>query len=418
MGELKADLVRGAGSLAEAEAALSGVLLVDLRRGFGYSVSSAMLAAFGATVVRVEPPGERHEDGAARGEGPRQGDRDHRAELAHRNKRSLALDLEREEARLVLGELLARADVVLVDGIPGEAEARGFSPEQLVAERPELIVARGSGFGPRGPDRDLPPFDELAAARTGMMPLLPQPGQPPIYSGAGEMYAALLLAFGIALALHHREETGQGQVVDASLLAGNMYGASLDLQAFLAIGGEQFLKPLELMDTGNPMSGTMYQAQDDKWVTLTMPDTDRWWPDFSAAVGLDAADPRFDSHAKRCGENCQLLVARLQEIIRERPAAHWRQVFDARRLSTDVVEGFDHPARDPQAFRNGYVLEREDAVLGAHRTLGFPISLCESPARLSRAAPAGGQHSELLLRELLGYDDARVQALRTSGALG
>ena len=111
-------------------------------------------------------------------------------------------------------------------------------------------------------------------------------------------------------------------------------------------------------------------------------------------------------------------MARLQEIIRERPASHWRQVFDARRLSTDVVEGFDHPARDPQAFRNGYVLEREDAVLGAHRTLGFPISLFESPARLSRAAPAVGEHSELLLRELLGYDDARVQALRTSGALG
>ena len=121
MGEVKADRAHGAGSFAEAETALSGVLLVDLSSGFGYSVSSAMLADFGATVVRVEPPGERHEDGAARGEGPRQGDRDHRAELAHRNKRSLSLDLEREEARAVLAELLARADVVLVDGIPGEA---------------------------------------------------------------------------------------------------------------------------------------------------------------------------------------------------------------------------------------------------------------------------------------------------------
>ena len=414
---MSAGLVSGAGAFAEPAAALSGVLLVDLSRDFGFAVSAAMLADFGATVVRVEPPGARLEASAARGEGPRQAARDHRAELAHRNKRSLALDLERAEGRAVLDELLARADVVVVDGSPGEIEARDLSPERLIAERPELIVARGSGFGPAGPDRELPAFDELAAARTGMMPLLPQPGQPPIYSGAGEMYAALLLAFGVALALHHREETGRGQVVDASLLAGNMYGASLDLQAFLAIGGEQFLKPLDLMDTGNPMSGTMYQAQDGKWVTLTMPDTDRWWPDFAAVVGLDSKDPRFDSHAKRCGENCQLLVARLQEIIRERPAAHWRQAFDARKLSTDVVEGFDHPAADPQALRNGYVLEREDPALGFHRTLGFPISLFESPARLERGAPAVGQHSEVLLRELLGYDDARIQALRVCGAL-
>ena len=411
-------LVEGAGAFAEAEASLSGVLLLDLSGDFGFSVSAAMLADFGATVVRVEPPGERREASAGRGHGPRQGERDHRAELAHRNKRSVSLDLERPEAREVLDGLIARADVVLVDGIPAELERRGLSPEALVAERPELIVARGSGFGPEGPDRNLPAFDELAAARTGMMPLLPQPGQPPIYSGAGDMYAALLLAFGVVLALHHREETGQGQVVDASLLAGNMYGASLDLQAFLAIGGDQFLKPLDLMDTGNPMSGTMYQAQDGRWVTLTMPDTDRWWPDFAAAVGLDAEDARFDSHAKRCGENCQLLVACLQEIIRERPADHWRQAFDARKLSTDVVEGFDYPAGDSQALRNDYVLELEDAALGAHRTLGFPISLFESPARLERSAPSVGQHTEVLLRDLLGYDEARIQALRGCGALG
>ncbi|MFP8877225.1 MAG: CoA transferase, partial [Myxococcota bacterium] len=182
---MSAGLVSGAGAFAEPAAALSGVLLVDLSRDFGFAVSAAMLADFGATVVRVEPPGARLEASAARGEGPRQAARDHRAELAHRNKRSLALDLERAEGRAVLDELLARADVVVVDGSPGEIEARDLSPERLIAERPELIVARGSGFGPVGPDRELPAFDELAAARTGMMPLLPQPGQPPIYSGAG-----------------------------------------------------------------------------------------------------------------------------------------------------------------------------------------------------------------------------------------
>src|SRR5262249_41629545 len=96
--------------------------------------------------------------------------------------------------------------------------------------RPDLVIARATGFGPRGPDRELPALDELAAARIGQMPILPQPGEPPVYPGTGPMYTAVMLALGVCLALHHRAETGEGQVVDVSPPAGGMYGARLDLQ--------------------------------------------------------------------------------------------------------------------------------------------------------------------------------------------
>ena len=112
-----------------------------------------------------------------------------------------------------------------------------------------------------------------------------------------------MLAFGIMLAMVHREESGEGQVVDASLFAGNMYAASLDLQAYLAVRAERILEPVSRLDMGNPMSGPSYPCSDGRWVTLAMPDTDRWWPIFSQITGLAIDDVRFDTHDNRCDVN-------------------------------------------------------------------------------------------------------------------
>ena len=281
--------------------------------------------------------------------------------------------------------------------------------------RPDIIYAHATGFGPKGPDRDLPALDELAAARTGMMPILPQPGQPPVYAGAGQMYTAVMLAFGVTMALHHRQATGEGQEVDVSLFAGNIYGASLDVQAFLAMGGERFLHPVARMDAGNPMSGILYPSQDGRWVCLTMPDTDRWWPGFASMVGLDQNDPRFDSHEKRCGEHRLELIRVLEAAFRQQPAHHWKHELTARQLSADVIEEFDYPANDPQAFRNSYLLDLDRPGVGRVKTLGFPIFMSETPARLNRTAPCLGQHSAEILHELLGYSEERIGELVASG---
>jgi crotonobetainyl-CoA:carnitine CoA-transferase CaiB-like acyl-CoA transferase len=231
------------------------------------------------------------------------------------------------------------------------------------------------------------------------------------------MYTSVMLAFGIATALHHREETGEGQEVNASLFAGNMYGASLDLQAFLAMGGERFCHPVARMDAGNPMSGVLYPSQDGRWVCLTMPDTDRWWPGLADAVGLETDDPRFDNHEKRCGENRLEMIRVLEEIFRRKPSAHWKAVMDERQLSADVIEEFDFPAGDAQAHRNRYVLTLDRPGVGEVKTLGFPIFMSESPARLDRGAPCLGQHSAGILHELLGYSEERIDELEASGVI-
>jgi glutaryl-CoA transferase len=390
--------------------ALDNVIVLDLTTAFWSSIGTALLGDFGAQVIKVE---ELPEPGASADVSGW----DYKAELAQRNKLSLALNLDDDGGCAILRELVRECDVLVTDWPRPRIEERGLDYASLCALRPDIISAWASGFGPKGPDRDLPALDELAAARTGMMPILPQPGQPPVYAAAGQMYTAVMLAFGVALALHHRQATGEGQEVDVSLFAGNMYGASLDVQAFLAMGGERFLHPVARLDAGNPMSGILYPSQDGRWVCLTMPDTDRWWPGLAAIVGLDSKDPRFDSHEKRCGEHRLELIRVLEEAFRQRPADHWKHELTAHQLSADVIEEFDYPANDPQAFRNRYILELDRPGVGRVKTLGFPIFMSETPARLNRAAPCVGQHSAEILHELLGYSEDRIGELATNGVI-
>jgi crotonobetainyl-CoA:carnitine CoA-transferase CaiB-like acyl-CoA transferase len=363
--------------------ALNELLVLELTSSFWAAAGTGLLADFGARVIRVDDPRvvTRYSDDPAA----------HSAlyELANRNKESVALDLSSETGRAALDELVRTCDVVVVDG-------ERLEYASLSALNPDVIYARGSGFGPEGPDAGALALDELAAARTGLMPVLPQPGQPPVYTGSGQMYSSVMLAVGVMFALWHRNETGEGQEVDVSLLAGNMYGASLDLQAFLAIGGDRFLQAVSRLDAGNPMSGTLYPTSDGLWVTLTMPDTDRWWPGLAGITGLDVNDERFDSHEKRCEDNRLLLIETLEQAFEKKPASHWRDTFNELQLSADVIEEYSYPANDEQARINNFIIDHNGA-----KSLGFPLDMSDSAANVRSRAPRPGEHTEQVLREVL-----------------
>ncbi len=398
-------------------AALENVSVVDLTRRFWSSLAAALLGDFGASVVKVE--GADDEAGCLLDEsgGGEDAAWNYRYDLANRNKLSLSLDFNSGEGRAVLRRLVEKSDVLISDRDPAELEGLGLDRDWMKAANPSLIYTRATGFGPEGPDSGLPAIDELAAARAGMMPILGQPGQPPVYPGHGQMYATVMLAFATVTALFHRDKSGEGQEVNASLLGGNMYGASLDLQAFLAIGGERFLHPVSRLDAGNPMSGVLYPASDGLWITLTMPDTDRWWPALAEIVGLDAGDPRFDSHDKRCGEGRLELLQLLDEAFRKHPSSYWREVFAERQMSADVIEDYNYPANDDSARDNRYLLDLVDPSLGPLSMLGFPIFMTGTPARLSRTAPRKGQHSAQVLRDIAGYGETEIAAMEQAGVL-
>jgi len=396
--------------------ALDDVVVLDLTKSFSASLTAAFLADFGANVVRLDflPDAHADRDQAAAADAPKARKWDHESDLIHRNKQSLALDPNSEKGGKILKDLFAKADVIVTDWALPDLEAAGLDFPAVRKLRADVVYGRVSGFGPVGPDKDLPAIDELAAARTGMMPILQQPGEPPIYTGAGAMHSTALLALGIVLALVHRQTTGEGQQVDTSLFAANMYGASLDLQAFLAIGhGDRLLNPISRLDVSNPMSPGIYPSADGRWVTLTMPDTDRWWPDLAKIIGLDPDDERFNSHDKRTEENRCALIEELEKGFLEKPGSHWRQVFMDKQMSADVIEQFDYPASDPQALTNRYVLELDHPSFGKLKSLGFPVFMSDTPARLKGLAPCVGQHSADVLHDLLGYsEDAIVELAR------
>ena len=398
-------------------AVLEDVVVVDLTGEFFASLAGAMLGDFGATVIRVEDladPREVDHDRDGMHARERWNSLD---ELAHRNKQSLAVNLAEPAGREILRKLIGKADVFLTDLPFAVLDEAGLDYESLCELKADIVVARGSGFGPEGPDRDLPAYDELAAARTGVMPTLVQPGQPPVYTGVGQMQTTVMLAFGIVMALHHRDESGEGQIVDASLFGGNMYSQSLDMQAYLAMRDDRFLEPVSRLDSGNPMSGPTYPCADGRWVTLAMPDTDKYWPAFSEIVGLDIDDPRFDTHEKRCGEHRLEMLQALEELFKKRPGAHWKQVLDEKQLPADVIQKYDYPASDHNAAANRYILSLEHPSHGAIQSLGFPIHMSEGPAQLRSMAPARGQHSAQILQDMLGYPSAQVEGFEAEGII-
>lgn len=399
--------------------ALEDIAVLDCTTEYWSSLAAALLGDFGARVVRVEDISRPERDPDRDGLHPA-GRINAEAELIHRNKRSVGLDLSDPSGRDVFARLVAASDIFMTDLPFAVLHERGWAPDDLIRLRPDLVYTRGSGFGPLGPDRDLPALDELAAARTGVMPSLPEPGEPPVYTASGQMYTAVMLAFGTVLALNHRDRTGEGQVVDASLFGGNLYAASLMLDAYLAMRDDRLSEPVSRFDAGNPMSGASlaYPTSDGRWVTLTMPDTDRWWPAFSEAMGIDPNDPRFDTHEKRCGEGRIELMRILEDAFSEQPGSHWRSVFEEKRLSADVMEKYDYPAGDPQAFLNRFILSLEHPSYGRFRSLGFPVHMSETPAELRTLAPCLGQHTSEVLREMLGMDSKEVDELDAKGVIG
>jgi formyl-CoA transferase len=376
--------------------ALDDITVIDHTTSFWAGTGVTLLADFGANVVRTGSYGVPNAPLAVPNRHPNaeNGLSVHEMRLARRNR------TQNSASAPNIHEILQSADVFATDFPFAELESHGLDYEAVAAKHPRLIYACASGFGPEGPDRDLPALDEIAAARTGMMPILPQPGQPPVYPGSGQMYSSVMLALGVMLALHHREETGEGQRVDVSLLAGNMYSASLDVQAYLAIvqtdlaGGDRFLHPISRLDAGNPMSGPSYPASDGRWVTLTMPDTDRYWLRFAPIIGLDPADLRFDTHDKRCEENRLDLIHHLDAAFRKEPSTHWKSKILELGLSADVIETYEYPANDPDARANRYVIDFDGAP-----SLGFPLHMSETPAGLSLTQSAFGEHPSPTSRE-------------------
>lgn len=393
----------------------SGLKVVDFASFIAGPSAAVILSDFGAEVIKVEPPhGDTWRYGHKVPIQP-QSDEAYQWHLANRNKRSIVLDLKAPSAHQILYELANWADVFIVN-TPHHARKRlNLEYDDVAGWNERLIYADLTGFGEKGPDANLPGFDITAYwARSGLLSLTRDAGVPPTWpvSGSGDNATAVGLYSAIVTALYRRERTGKGSYVTTSLLAEGVWAASVSIQAALA--GAVF-PPQH--DRTHPASAAanVYRAADGTWFVLIIT------PDKLVAVA-DAigrrdllTDPRFSSPAQLMA-NMAELTAIFDKVFGSQPMAHWHAVFAGVNVTFGEVRGPQEVIADRQLAENGIVVPLEGAGSKLGSTISSPINIHGVEKVPARRAPALGEHTEEILREL-GFDAASIADLRANGAL-
>jgi crotonobetainyl-CoA:carnitine CoA-transferase CaiB-like acyl-CoA transferase len=398
--------------------AFDGVRVVELAQWVFVPVAGALLADWGADVIRIERlDGDPYRGLATQGIGTDRDGVNLSMALANRGKRSVALNLRHEGGLAVLHELLDSADVFLTSLRPGALTRLGLDADTLRARYPNLIYARGHGFGSHGPDANQPGYDSSAFwARGGVGHILtpPERDYPISQRGAmGDRNGAMALAFGIAAALLRRSKTGVGSVVDVSLLATAMWMLSSDLLAVLnggdagPVGGRG--------PQVNPLIGN-FRTKDGRHIQLMFLQADRYWSEFCRLVDRDdlAEDPRFADMATR-RTNSQACVAELDALFATRTFAEWKALLAKLDAPWAPVQSVSEVVEDPQVVANGYVGEVHLDDGQSYRLPAVPMQLDEQGPPMRRA-PEHGEHTEALLLEL-GYDWDRITTLAEQGVI-
>jgi crotonobetainyl-CoA:carnitine CoA-transferase CaiB-like acyl-CoA transferase len=400
---------------------LDGIRIIDWTIWQQGPVATQMLADLGAEVIKIEER-ERGDPGrgitAVAGSGTVKNGRNYYFEANNKHKKSIALNLKTPEARDIVHRLAARSDVFVQNFRKGVAHRLGLGYADLAAINQRIIYASASGYGPEGPDSGEPSFDYLGQARSGIMNAIGSGSTAPtyVYGGIADQMGAIMLAYGVLAALFARERTGIGQEVDASHLGSMMALQGLNVVA-RTIMGKEFPRNTRA-NAYNPL-WNHYRCADDKWISLAMLQPDRYWKDFCEVVGKPELieDPRF-ADVKTRGKNSAAVVAIFDEVFATRPRNEWMRVLKGRGdfIYTIVNSVTDLPD-DPQVRANDYVVDYDHPALGNLTLLGMPVKLSATPGEPRGHAPELGEHTELLLTEMLGYSWDDVARLREANVI-
>jgi crotonobetainyl-CoA:carnitine CoA-transferase CaiB-like acyl-CoA transferase len=401
------------------KAVLEGVRVIDLTMWFQGPVAAQHLADFGAEVIHFEST-----KGGDLARGVRSiralpiGDWNQYFLVINRNKRSMAVDLNKPEGRAIMHKLAECSDVFLTNLSAKALEKWGCSYDELAKINPRLVYAMGSGYGPFGRITK-PSFDMTVQALTGIMSRLGEPDQPPIYlgMGSGDAMGGLMAALGILLALYARERTGRGQFLDASLYGAQLFMAAPTLQRFLATMSETYSRQQSRKTAPNAMWNT-YQTKDG-WVIVCARDEGDAWERFTAAVEQPAlaGDARFASAAERRA-NAAALVAALDAAIATLSSADLVACWRANGIASSVIGNLAGLTDDAQAWENDYFLKTHCEEVDREVTIrGLPVTLSKTPGAVQSLGPVLGQDTEIILTETLGYTWDQVGELKTAGAI-
>jgi len=385
--------------------ALSDVRVIDCTHVIAGAYCSMLLADLGADVIKVEPiTGENN-----RINNPTSNFRPF--ELANRNKRGIAVDIQRPEGAGVLRRLARTADVFVENFRPGVFDRLGLGYEDLRAENPSLIYCSISGFGHSGPYRERGGFDLVAQAMSGIMSFTGEiGGTRPVAAGVpmSDIAAGCFGALGILAALNHRRATGEGQKVESSLLESALGFAVWETGLYLATGEvavprgsrHRLAAPYEALKTADGYIAVGVTSQ-------------RLWKRFCQALTVPdlETDPRFATPTERIANRDQL-QERIEAILARGPTAHWEELLLAQGVPCGPVNTIAQAVNDPQIVARGLLAEVE-----GRRFTRAPVMLSETPVAVRTGAASVGQHTREVLADA-GFADQEIKDLAACGAVG
>lgn len=392
---------------------LEGVRVLDLTRVLAGPFCTMMLLDLGAEVVKVEVPGVGDD---SRAFGPFKNGQSLYFLNINRGKQSVALDLKSAEGKALLLELAKKSDVIVENFRPGTMEKLGLGWETLKAANPRLIYAAVSGFGHTGPDSGRPAYDILVQAMGGVMSITGWPDSPPTRVGLsmGDITAAIFGSSGVLAALYQRERTGLGQKVDVAMLDCQLAILENALVRYQVDG-----KAPAPLGTRHPTI-TPFQAfrAADAWFVVAV-GNDALWKTFCAAVKRAdlLADPRFATNGERT-KHYEDLIPELERLFAAKAASEWLALLEAAGVPAAPVNSVDKVMMDRQLIARNMFVTVDDPAAGAVTIPGNPIkmeSVPESPTR--PRAPALGEHSDAVLKAVLGLDDGAIAELRAKGVV-
>ncbi|HJO80898.1 MAG TPA: CaiB/BaiF CoA-transferase family protein [SAR202 cluster bacterium] len=395
-----------------------GIRIIDFTQVEQGPVGTQVLGDYGADVVKIE----RIDIGEiGRGQQPQINGVSLYYMADNRNKRSFSLDLRTPEAKEIVHEMVKDADVVASNFRPGVMERMGFGYEELKKINPRIIWSVASGWGQTGPYEKRIGQDLVSQALGGLMSLTGDRDGPPRAVGTfiGDYLGGMMIAQGIMAALAAREKTGRGQVVETNLMDGVI---ASHLQENAAALNADWKFPRAPKGIGHSDSGpfyAIYECKDGKYYTLMGAFVPDGLGRLSKALEIEpslADDPLFENPT-RWNEGSPALRAALEKAFKKFTRAEVEERFDANGLPPGSVYDLQEVFEDPQVVHNNMVVEAEHPVYGKVRLTGFPVKLSDTPATLRRSPPTVGEHNEEMLREL-GYTDAQIQELQTSGVTG
>jgi crotonobetainyl-CoA:carnitine CoA-transferase CaiB-like acyl-CoA transferase len=393
-------------------AALDGLKVVDLTRYLSGPTLTMLLADLGADVVKVEtlPTGD-----PARQSGPFQEKESVYYLASNRNKRSLAVDLRQPEGLQLLLRLIDEADIFVQNYRPGTAEAMGLGAEVLRVRNPRLVYVNISGFGTRPPGDALPGFDQTAQAMSGLMSVTgtEETGALRVGIAVSDSSTGVFAAVGVLAALHERERTGQGSLVEASLMESTLTLMSYQAQKYLSLGivpGRDGNDHPIMFPQGTFKTG-------DGSITLAS-GNEKMWRSLCSALGLDylADDPRYADNAGRMTNRAELRHA-IEEVLAGRPAAEWIPHINEAGVPCGPVLDLEQALNHPITQALNMVETVQHRELGPMKVLGQAVKV-EGSERgwLRRAAPMLGEHTIEVAREF-GLDDEEIRRLLADGVI-